>query len=124
MSADAHPPAAPAAGGKSDYKTKLVAVSVGILIVLIFVYYLGATAPMVVDGSTAVVTGTGRSLTRFGAGAQVLANGIRDAGKGVNKVAMELLIAVAITAIVAWIAQLLFKAVKGGGGGGHPPAGQ
>jgi hypothetical protein len=111
---------------KSSLGAKLVGIGIAILMILLFVYYLGATVPEVINGGASLVGNTGDSFTLLGRGFNRMANGIRNFGIGFNATLIEILIQFLKAVLIGWIIFLIVKLIrpkKDGGDDHHPPAG-
>lgn len=108
---------------KKPLSKKLIGIAVGILALLVFVYFASATVPEVVNGAASTVNNTGNSLVNFGNAGQNFARGTRSTLRGITATAREILIfafgAGIVILLIKEVAIPAFKKKEGGGGGGH-----
>jgi hypothetical protein len=110
---------------KSSLGAKLVGVGIAILMLLLFVYYLGATVPEVIRGGATLVGDSGNATTLLGRGFGSMASGIRNLNIGFNAMLIEILVMLVKAVLIGWLIFLLFNIIrpKKGGDDHHPPAG-
>lgn len=106
--------------------SKLVAISIGTLFVVLFIFYMSAMVPIGINGAA---DGTGQTATassRWGGEISRFADGLQDivhGGNDVFKVVMRVVVFLAIVFVIGAAAWDIYFKKKDAGGGAHPPAG-
>jgi hypothetical protein len=106
---------------KSSLGSKLVGAGIAVLMILLFVYYLGATVPEVIRGGATLVGDSGNATTLLGRGFTSMSNGIRNLNIGFNGMLIEILIMLVKAAIVVWLIMLLVGMFRKKKDDDHPP---
>lgn len=98
--------------GKKSFPAKLVAISLSILAVLVFLAVSNVTIPETVNQAAQVTTNTGAALHNLARGTDRFASGGSDWMGSLIKIAIALV-------VVFLIGRTVITAIKPGGGGGH-----
>ena len=103
-------------GEKKSLPAKLIAISLGILAVLVFLAVSNVTIPETVNQGAQVTTNTGAALHNLARGTDRLASGASDSVGSILKIFIGGL-------VLFLIGREVIKMVKGGGGDdhAHPP---
>lgn len=94
---------------KKSFPMVLVGIAVTILVVLVFIYFAGATIPQVVYASADLVKDTGQALISFGSSERVLASGFRAGTSGFREVAIEVLVFILFVVILGLIIKFMIE---------------